>query len=114
MDNCSSQVYWQTSLACPTGQLLEGRETGSCLLEIPGYDVRLDLSSWAHQNFYTARSDPGVNRFFQLNLCSQVSGSEGVCQNNSVVCEVDSNLEKLVNNIIEEEPRRGAGTHVAG
>ena len=102
IDNCLGQVYWQTRLACLPGQLAE-RETGSCLLEIPGYDVRLDLSSWAHARYHTSRAGPG-SRYFQLNLCSSVK--EGLCTNNSVVCEVDSYLENLVQNIIEEKPKR--------
>ena len=105
IDNCLAQVYWQTELACLPGQL-EDRETGSCLLEIPGYDVRLDLSSWAHERYHTAKSGPDNFQMtnFQLNLCSDVK--EGLCTNNSLVCEVDGEHKKLVKNIIEEKPKR--------
>ena len=58
LDNCISQVYWNTQLACLPGQL-EARPAGSCVVEIPGYDVTLDLASWAAPRHYTARPVPG-------------------------------------------------------
>ena len=91
LEPCMSMVHWQTKLACLPGQL-EQRETGSCVIDIPGYDVRLDLSSWAHPKYYTTRPISNEDkRYFQLNLCSPVVS--GLCTKNSVVCEVDENLE---------------------
>ena len=71
---CTSQVFWQTRLACLPGQMKTEKETGSCILDIPGYDVRLDLSSWSHPEYFLARSSPEdtVKRYFQLNLCNPV------------------------------------------
>ena len=90
VDTCTSQLFWQTSLACLPGQL-ETRETGNCVLDIPGYDVRLDLAAWSHDHYYTARSETGDQRWFQLNLCSSVK--EGLCHNNAVVCEVNDEFQ---------------------
>ena len=108
LDNCISQVYWNTQLACLPGQL-EARPAGSCVVEIPGYDVTLDLASWAAPRHYTARpvpGDPHSAGYYQLNLCSGVTG--GACTDNAIVCEVDDSLEQLRRNIIGDHPRRVA------
>ena len=101
-------MYWNTQLACLPGQL-EARPAGSCVVEIPGYDVTLDLASWAAPRHYTARpvpGDPHSAGYYQLNLCSGVRG--GACTDNAIVCEVDDSLEQLTKNIIGDHPRRVA------
>jgi len=102
LGKCTSQIFWHSSLTCLPGQL-KAKETGSCVLEIPGYDTKLDLSTWGKDDFYTARSVTGKNRNFQLNLCKPVNG---ICKNESVACEIDDTEENLVANILTKDPQR--------
>ena len=97
-----NQVYWFTSLACLPAQR-QAVETGSCVLEIPGPDIKLDLLAWSAHTYYTANSElAGQQRSFQLNLCRPASTS--LCGNESLVCEVDDNWETAKQNIIEKDP----------
>ena len=76
VDQCTSQVYWFTSLGCLPAQK-EAVETGSCVLDIPGPDIRIDLAAWASETFLTAESQPGQERrSFQLNLCRPAGGQQ--------------------------------------
>ena len=45
--------------------------TGSCVLEIPGPDIKLDILAWASDTFYTATSEIAgqQGRYFQVNVC---------------------------------------------
>ena len=65
-----AQVFWFSSLACLPGER-EVRQSGSCVLDIPGYDIKLDLASWASSTFYPARSvlQDTTHRVFQVNWC---------------------------------------------
>ena len=102
VNQCTSQVYWFTSLGCLPAQK-EAVETGSCVLNIPGPDLRIDLSAWASKTFLTAESQPGEEkRSFQLNLCRPAVGS--ACGDNSLVCEVDDTWENMKDNVIPAEP----------
>ena len=102
VDQCTSQVYWFTSLGCLPAQK-EAVETGSCVLDIPGPDLRIDLTAWASQTFLTAESQPGLaKRSFQLNLCRPAASS--LCGDNSLVCEVDDTWENMKNNVIPTDP----------
>ena len=102
VDNCINQVYWFTSLACLPAQR-QAVETGSCVLEIPGPDIKVDLLAWSADTYYRANSElAGQQRSFQLNLCRPASTS--LCGNESLVCEVDDNWEAAKQNIIEKDP----------
>ena len=102
VDECTSQVYWFTSLGCLPAQK-EAVETGSCVLDIPGPDIRIDLAAWASETFLTAESQPGEEkRSFQLNLCRPAVGS--LCGDKSMVCEVDDTWQNMKNNLIAAEP----------
>ena len=102
VDQCTSQVYWFTSLGCLPAQK-EAVETGSCVLDIPGPDIRIDLAAWASETFLTAESQPGQERrSFQLNLCRPAVGS--LCGEESLVCEVDDTWENMKNNLIPADP----------
>ena len=102
VDQCTSQVYWFTSLGCLPAQK-EAVETGSCVLDIPGPDIRIDLAAWASETFLTAESQPGEEkRSFQLNLCRPAVGS--LCGDESMVCEVDDTWQNMKKNLIAAEP----------
>jgi len=94
LGGCTAQVFWFSSLACLPGER-EARQSGSCVLDIPGYDIKLDLASWASSTFYPARSvlQDKTHRVFQMNLCAAVTG--GACSPDSPVCEVDDTAEEL-------------------
>jgi len=102
LGKCTSQIFWHSSLTCLPGQVKE-KETGSCVLDIPGYDTILDLSTWAKDGFYLARSVTGKMRNFQLNICSPV---KGICGNGTALCEIDDTEENLVKDLLEKEPQR--------
>ena len=100
LGKCTSQVFWHSSLACLPGQE-KAKETGSCVLEIPGYDTKLDLSTWAKEDYYVARS--ADKRLFQLNICSPV---KGICGNDTTICEIDDTEENVVKNVLEKVHQR--------
>eukprot|EP00090_Calanus_glacialis_P000779 TRINITY_DN10546_c0_g1_i1.p1 TRINITY_DN10546_c0_g1~~TRINITY_DN10546_c0_g1_i1.p1 ORF type:complete len:1331 (-),score=238.63 TRINITY_DN10546_c0_g1_i1:831-4823(-) len=102
LGKCTSQIFWHSSLTCLPGQV-KSKETGSCVLEIPGYDTKLDLSTWAKDDFYLARSVTGKKRNFQLNICSPV---KGLCGNDTTICEIDDTEENLVKNFLEKDAQR--------
>ena len=61
-DECSFNLFWETSLACSSdddgggGERLSDSVQESCVVQVPGFDQKLDLKALSEKSFYEVQS----------------------------------------------------------
>ena len=59
-DECSFNLFWETSLACGSdedvGDRLSDSVQESCVVQVPGFDQKLDLKALSEKSFYEVQS----------------------------------------------------------